>query len=223
MSPGATLRPVLAAVDHLLLAAPDLDSGIAWIEERTGVRATIGGSHPGRGTRNALLALGDRRYLEILAPDPAQPGAASSLLELTRVAVPTLARWAATARDLENFAARLRDDAETGVTIERPQDGGRTTPEGAVLRWRTVSARGAAITALGGLAPFFIEWLPGTAHPALAAAPLGALERLQFEHPEPGAATGTLASLGLAVAVATGLRPALRASIRTPRGVLELC
>ena len=222
MSQGATLRPALAAVDHLLLAVPDLEAGIAWVEERGGVRAAIGGSHPGRGTRNALLSLGDRRYLEILAPDPAQTGATSSLLDLTRVAAPTLTRWAASGRDLARFAERLRADAAPGVTIGEPQDGGRTTPAGAELRWRTVSARGAAINALGGLAPFFIEWSPETEHPARTAPRLGVLEGLRFEHPEPEAAVGTLASLGLGVAIASGPLPAIRAAIRTARGVLEL-
>jgi hypothetical protein len=56
---------LLPRVDHLVYATPDLDRGIDEIEKLLGVRASPGGQHQGRGTRNALVALGPTAYLEI--------------------------------------------------------------------------------------------------------------------------------------------------------------
>src|SRR2546421_11554199 len=115
---------VPALLDHIILGCKDLDRGIDLVEENTGVRPAMGGIHPGRGTRNALLSLGERRYLEIIAPDPKQdriePFAQKQVAQLTKLPSPRLINWAAHPGDLETFAARLR---EAGIVFDGPRPG----------------------------------------------------------------------------------------------------
>ena len=106
---------LLAVVDHLVYATPDLQSGIERIERLLGVRASPGGQHPGRGTRNALLSLGRGVYLEIIGPDPEQPAPAQPRpFGIDELREPRLAAWAAKGRELEQFA---RDAAGAGVIL----------------------------------------------------------------------------------------------------------
>lgn len=205
---AGALCPARDAVDHVVIGVADLEKGVATIEARTGVRPTIGGSHPGRGTWNALFSLGTGQYAELVAPDPKQKGTPDAY-GLGDFAEPRLLIWAAATSDIDGLAARVR---AAGSAVEvRP--GSRLRPDGRRLGWRTLST-----STPDGLVPFFIQWDAGTTHPS-ADSPSGcALAALDFEAPDPSAVEKALATLGLSGNVAKSGAPRLKARLTTPKG-----
>jgi glyoxalase-like protein len=201
-------------VDHLLLGARDLDEGIAWVEERTGVKAQVGGSHPGVGTRNALVSLGERQYLEIIAPDPAQP-AFNFQIDLRRLSAPRLVTWAASTSDIHAVVIKA---GAAGLQVFGPREGSRVRLDGVTLKWRSAGI-------LAGMAepdidpvPFFIQWEEGSAHPSTDAPKGCRLVSLDAAHSNPPKLQHTLATLGIDATVRQDQRTALTATLETPRG-----
>src|SRR6266403_2047082 len=203
-------------LDHILFGSNDLQLGIAFVEQHTGVRAAYSGVHPGRGTQNALLSLGTRRYLEIIAPDPQQTSSSSELpAKLKKLTEPGLVGWAAHPGDLQVLAADL---ARAGLAAEGPTPGSRKRPDGSVLHWKTLNLKDHA----NGLLPFFIEWSAASPHPS-ADAPSGChLLRFELLTPDPVALDKRTAKLMLAVPIAKGSSPKLHAVISGPNGQLDI-
>ena len=224
---GAAFTPLLAwaaaevptLLDHVLLGCNDLDLGIDFVEQHTGVRAAFGGVHPGRGTRNALLSLGERHYLEIIAPDPKQDRieqfAQKQVTQLKRLTSARLIGWAAHPGDLEKFSARLR---EAGIAFDGPRPGSRQRPDGKLLQWKTVNLKDDR----DGLLPFFIEWSATSLHPS-ADAPKGCTIR-HFGAVTPSASdlAERVDLLQLDLPVSHGDNPTLRATITGPKGELTI-
>ena len=205
-------------LDHILLGCSNLESGITFVEKLTGVRAQFGGVHPGRGTQNALLSLGDRHYLEIIAPDPKQntvaPYAAELLATLKQSTKPRLVGWAAHPGNLENFANKLR---HAGIAFHGPFEGSRARPDGRMLHWKTLNLSDDH----SGVLPFFIEWSADSIHPS-ADAPRGCrLDHFAIADPNPPAVHKILQQLALDVPVERADRPQLRARIIGPKGALD--
>jgi hypothetical protein len=205
---------VPALLDHIILGCNDLDRGIELVHESTGVRAAIGGVHPGRGTRNALLSLGERRYLEIIAPDPAQHEIAH-FPQIREMTEPRLIGWAVHPPDIAATAKQLR---ENKIAFQGPDDGSRKRPDGSMLTWKTVNLADDR----HGLLPFFIEWSADSVHPSKDAPARCRLEYFEILSADPDELTATLKRIGLGFPVQRSDKARLHALISGPMGDLKL-
>lgn len=206
-------------LDHLVLAAPELDAGAAWLERHLGVALVAGGKHERMGTHNRLLGLGDNLYLELIAIDPAAaPPGRPRWFALDRLPAsdrPRLIHWVASCADIERYAAGCSEALGDILPMER-----------ADLRWRiTVPADGHLPGE--GLVPSLIQWdVPF--HPAGRLPDAGCrLMKLEGFHPQPARIRKALASLGLGARLdahpgAAGEAAQLVAYVKTPRGLVEL-
>jgi hypothetical protein len=213
------MNPLRVEPDHLVVVAENLRQGCDWVEERLGVRPQPGGKHVAMGTHNALLSLGARFYLELIAIDPEgikpnrprwfdldEPRMRAALAES-----PHLAHWVARTDDIDAAAARV------------PELGAPTSMARGDLVWRiTIPDDGHRPGR--GLVPTLIQW-PAWPHPTDRMPDSGCrLFAIAGEHPEPAPVRAQLATLGLSetMKVTYGKSPRLAAMIRTARGVATL-
>ena len=214
------IAEVPEVLDHILFGCADLERGIAWVEERTGVKAQFGGVHPGRGTQNALLSLGERHYLEIIAPDPKQAGTTGAQSSVERLGLrelkePRLVTWAVHPGSAAALAEKLK---KSGVAADGPTPGARKRPDGRLLQWQTVNLA----NDVGGLLPFFIEWGAETVHPSVDAPKGCSIKRFWVESPDAEKLAKQFALIGVNVDVERGEKACLRARIKGPKGEVEL-
>jgi hypothetical protein len=218
MAAPEKLMPATKAVDHLLLGASDLDQGIAWVEKTTTVKAIAGGSHPGVGTRNALLSLGVKQYLEIIAPDPAQT-AFNFQIDVRKLAAPRLITWAAVTSDINAIARRAQ---EAGYKTFGPRDGSRARPDGKTLKWKTMGVMNTLGVQGVEPVPFFIEWAAESLHPSQDSSKGCRLSSIELEHPDPSAVREMLGKLGIEIEVKAAKEARLKAALDTPKGRVVL-
>jgi len=207
---------ILKRIDHLVYSTADLEESVADLEARLGVRPTPGGQHPGRGTHNALLALSDRSYLEVVGPDPMQGETGSPRwFQIDRLDSPRLVTWAVKETELNKLSATAKAN---GISFGSVVSGTRQRSDGSWLRWRFTDP---AMVVADGIVPFFIDW-GDSPHPAASAPPGPVLESLRAEHPEPTVVKRVLSSVGINLPVEFGSSPALIATLRTEGGLVEL-
>ena len=206
----------LLRVDHLVFTRPELTDGIDELEELCGVRASVGGRHADWGSHNALLSLGPRTYLEIIAPDPA-----SSLPAARRPPVFTVPGrnlingWVVNHPDVHRATALLR---EGGCPMGDPVAGRRVLPDGRTLEW-TLSDPFA--DSFDGIMPMLIDW-GVSPHPG-AGSPTGCtLQGLRLGHPRGRELVRLLERIDVPTPLVEDDEPFIEAELSTPVGPLAL-
>ena len=209
-------------IDHIIYAAHDLAEAVDTIESILGVRAIFGGQHLGVGTHNALLSLGGRSYLEIIAPDPEQPEPERPRsFGIDTLKKPRLVTWASGTDRIDAQVAAAR---AAGYDPGKLIDGGRKKPDGTQLKWRSTKRPEALAgeTLPGdGLIPFLISW-GETPHPAQNTPTGCRIVSLRGEHPDPNSVSAMLTALHTPLAITQGAEVQLIAVIETPNGRVEL-
>ena len=213
------------ALDHLIVAAANLEQGVAWCETTLGVTPGPGGRHALMGTHNRLLKIADAAfpgaYFEIIAIDPAAPppsrkrwfGLDDVALQALIARGPQLIHFVARTATLDRHRAGL---VAADQLPGEPVAASRQTPSG-MLSWQ-ILVRDDGRLGCGGALPTLIQWQgphPTEAMPdsgvrlrALALRGVGQPAQLVLRMP--------------GVDWLPGAGPAITATLATPRGDVVL-
>jgi len=148
-------------VDHVIYAVDDLEAAGRHFYEEFGLKSVEGGRHPGWGTANRIVPLGNA-YLELVTVVDSDEAASSDFGRAVSEAIAArehLVGWVVATDDLEAVARRLRLEVVGGS---------RTKPDGTTLSWQLAGVGRSLET---GALPIFIEWGgPDELHPGRAEA-----------------------------------------------------
>jgi len=194
-------------LDHIILGVPELDAGIDAFRAATGVTPVRGGRHPGRGTENALVALGDGTYLELIAPVPGEAPDSEFLTFLRQLARPTPVGWALRVKDAAAARERLSRD---GYAVTAVNAGSRLTPSGEKLEWDTFELTQFQTPA----APFFIAWRDMSKHPSRSAPSGCTIARFDLADPAAATLSAALRHAGFDPTIAVAEKTAMALSLR---------
>lgn len=171
-------------LDHIVVSCDRLEDGVAHVEAALGVAMQVGGKHAFFGTHNAVLALADGVYLEVIAVDPDAPAPKYARwfgLDGRQAGV-RLSHWVCATDELGHVLGRGPGGWGLPITLERGD-----------LRWAMVTSESGEMP-WGGAWPGLLQWISTPAQARLTPCGL-ALERLEISHPQAGMWRGDLGAL----------------------------
>jgi len=103
-------------IDHIGLACRDLEEGVRYFREKTGLEPRVNEAIASLPFQNATVRIGDASFLEILGPNPTYRGFHPLISLLKRFSEPTLWFWYVSTNDFDGLEKSIQN---AGRYIER--------------------------------------------------------------------------------------------------------
>ena len=189
-----TTAPMLA-FDHLVVTSHKLTAGMDYIQRVFGVDIPLGGQHHFMGTHNAVMAVGDGIYFEVVAIDPSLTvppyprwfGLGNAAFEDRLKDQPLLTHYVLRTPDINASLAALSPDLRE--KLGPVHEGSRGD-----LSWK-ITIHESGLPPQGGCLPALIEW-NGTPPQYGMAAPGPQFDRLHVCHGDLDGLTASLTQMG---------------------------
>jgi len=229
-------------IDHLVVAATSLEQGVQWCEALFGITPALGGEHALFGTHNRLFKIATPKfsmaYFEIIAinPEAVRSKKTTTLhphrwfdldnpeLQKSISKEPRLIHFVASSPDIKAARMALRmEGIDRGPAIHAE----RQTSKG-LLHWQ-ISVRADGQRLFDGALPTLIQWGKPDATEPLRLHPRNTLPRsgvtlqsIDITHPSAEKLQTAYASIGLnGISISEG--PAnIKATLKTPKGIVVL-
>ena len=210
-------------LDHIVVAADNLQQGVDYLQATLGIEIPAGGRHSSMATHNLVMQLGNDAYIEVIAIDPdarapRHPRWFSLDSADMRAAIreqPRLITWVMNTPDLQSLAGQAGFDIGEPTSLSRDK-----------LSWEFALPDDGRL--LGdGMLPYCIQW-HSSPHPAQSMVDLDCvLQDLTIHHIRPRWLNDRLEALGASHLVnieqLPDTQPAyLSATIDTPNGRVVL-
>ena len=229
-------------IDHLVVAATSLEQGVQWSEALFGITPALGGEHALFGTHNRLFKIATPKfsmaYFEIIAinPEAVRPKKTTTLhphrwfdldnpeLQKKIAKDPRWIHFVASTPDIKAARMALRmEGIDRGPAIHAE----RQTSKG-LLHWQ-ISVRADGQRLFDGALPTLIQWGKPDAADPLRLHPRNTLPRsgvtlqsIDITHPSAEKLQVAYASIGLnGISISEGSAN-IKATLKTPKGIVVL-
>ena len=162
-------------LDHVVLAAPELEPAIIEFQEKTGIEPRISGSIKGLGIKTARVSFEGDSFLEIIAPAPEKGGPIGTLLRASGLTGLVPFHWAIRNSKTGELTGSFKKIGYTPDCIS--MFGARE--DGTPRKWEMLYLYGHK---LRGMCPFFINW-DNSDHPCETMPIVGELMHVKITAP----------------------------------------
>jgi len=208
---------LVGKIDHLVYCCLNLEDGINYFMENYGMQAVIGGRHLNEGTKNAIINLGDKCYLELLAIDKQNKAHTQNRwMGIDLLTTPKITRWAINSSNLEEDKQAL---IKYNNQLGNIESGLRKKPDNSDLTWKLTKPLSYPEVEV---VPFLLDWSGSISHPTDGLSIQGNLMKIELESATPEKVKGCLDELNIGISVKLNTESHIKVVIDGPKGIFKI-